>query len=122
MCRAWRINWSTYLIYRLVGNTGVGEDGRFGDISAALKAAGCGEQAILAVNNPVRLFDANKIQPCGDDHFPNVISSDDFERMVDGKLRTSNVKNAKHAAFIHCDDSRDCNDLKYCLCPCCMLR
>ena len=72
-------------------------------------------------------YDAAKIQPYGYDRFANVITSVEFERMVDpfgptgGKLvRPSDGKEAKNVAFIQCAGSRDRNHLKHCSRICCM--
>lgn len=72
-------------------------------------------------------FDANQIQPYGYDRIPNVITSVEFERMMDkmgptgGKiLRPSDGKEAKDIAFIQCAGSRDHNYLKHCSRICCM--
>ena len=72
-------------------------------------------------------YDANKIQPYGYDRIANVITSVEFERMMDpagptgGKLvRPSDGKEAKDVAFIQCAGSRDRNHLKHCSRICCM--
>ena len=72
-------------------------------------------------------YDANKIQPYGYDRYKNVITSVEFERMMDkfgptgGRiLRPSNGKEAKNIAFIQCAGSRDHNHLKHCSRICCM--
>ena len=72
-------------------------------------------------------FDAAKIQPYGYDRFANVVTSVEFERMMDptgptgGKLlRPSDGKEAKNIAFIQCAGSRDRNYLKHCSRICCM--
>ena len=72
-------------------------------------------------------YDANKIQPYGYDRYQNVITSVEFERMLDpfgptgGKLvRPSDGKEAKNVAFIQCAGSRDRNHLKHCSRICCM--
>ena len=72
-------------------------------------------------------YDANKIQPYGYDRYANVITSVEFERMLDpfgptgGKLvRPSDGKEAKNVAFIQCAGSRDRNHLKHCSRICCM--
>jgi quinone-modifying oxidoreductase subunit QmoA len=74
-----------------------------------------------------RPYDADKIQPYGHDRYENVISSVEFERMLDpfgptgGKiLRPSDGKEAKNVAFIQCAGSRDRNHLKHCSRICCM--
>lgn len=74
-----------------------------------------------------RPYDAARIQPYGYDRFPNVITSVEFERMMDpfgptgGKLvRPSDGKPAKDVAFIQCAGSRDRNHLKHCSRICCM--
>jgi len=71
-------------------------------------------------------FDANKIQPYGYDRIPNVITSVEFERMMDpfgptrGRvLRPSDQQEAKNIAFIQCAGSRDRNYLKHCSRMCC---
>jgi len=72
-------------------------------------------------------YDANKIQPYGYDRYQNVITSVEFERMLDpfgptgGKLvRPSDGKEARNVAFIQCAGSRDRNHLKHCSRICCM--
>jgi quinone-modifying oxidoreductase subunit QmoA len=72
-------------------------------------------------------FDADKIRPYGHDRFDNVISSVEFERMMDpmgptaGKLvRPSDGTEAKNVAFVQCAGSRDHNYLKHCSRICCM--
>jgi quinone-modifying oxidoreductase subunit QmoA len=72
-------------------------------------------------------YDADKIQPYGHDRFDNVVSSVEFERMLDpfgptgGKIvRPSDGKEAKDVAFIQCAGSRDRNHLKHCSRICCM--
>jgi quinone-modifying oxidoreductase subunit QmoA len=74
-----------------------------------------------------RPYDADKIQPYGHERYDNVISSVEFERMLDpfgptgGKiLRPSDGKEAKDVAFIQCAGSRDRNHLKHCSRICCM--
>lgn len=74
-----------------------------------------------------RPYDANKIQPYGYDRYDNVITSVEFERLMDpfgptgGKLvRPSDGKEAKNVAFIQCAGSRDRNYLKHCSRICCM--
>jgi len=73
-----------------------------------------------------RPYDANKIQPYCYGRFPNVISSVEFERMLDpfgptaGKiLRPSDGKEARDVAFIQCAGSRDINHLRHCSRICC---
>ncbi len=74
-----------------------------------------------------RPYDAAKIQPYGYDRIQNVITSVEFERMLDpfgptgGKLvRPSDGKEAKDVAFIQCAGSRDRNHLTHCSRICCM--
>lgn len=74
-----------------------------------------------------RPYDAAKIQPYGYDRIDNVISSVEFERLMDpfgptgGKLiRPSDGKEAKNVAFIQCAGSRDRNYLRHCSRICCM--
>ena len=72
-------------------------------------------------------YDAAKIQPYGYGRYANVITSVEFERLMDpfgptgGKLlRPSDGKEAKDVAFIQCAGSRDRNYLKHCSRICCM--
>jgi quinone-modifying oxidoreductase subunit QmoA len=72
-------------------------------------------------------YDANKIQPYGYDRIANVITSVEFERMMDpagptgGKIvRPGDGQEAKNVAFIQCAGSRDRNYLKHCSRICCM--
>ncbi len=74
-----------------------------------------------------RPYDAAKIQPYGYDRIDNVITSVEFERLMDpfgptgGKLlRPSDGKEARNVAFIQCAGSRDRNYLKHCSRICCM--
>ncbi len=74
-----------------------------------------------------RPYDAAKIQPYGYDRYPNVITSVEFERMMDpfgptgGKiLRPFDGNEAKNIAFIQCAGSRDRNHLTHCSRICCM--
>ena len=71
-------------------------------------------------------YDANKIQPYGYDRFDNVITSVEFERLMDpfgptgGKLvRPSDGEPARNVAFIQCAGSRDRNYLSHCSRICC---
>ncbi|MHB8623082.1 MAG: CoB--CoM heterodisulfide reductase iron-sulfur subunit A family protein [Sulfuricaulis sp.] len=72
-------------------------------------------------------YDAAKIQPYGYGRYANVITSVEFERLLDpfgptgGQLiRPSDGKAAKDVAFIQCAGSRDRNHLKHCSRICCM--
>lgn len=74
-----------------------------------------------------RPYDAAKIQPYGYDRYDNVITSVEFERMMDAQgptggrlLRPSDGKEAKDIAFIQCAGSRDRNHLAHCSRICCM--
>ena len=74
-----------------------------------------------------RPYDAAKIHPYGYGRVSNVITSVEFERLMDpfgptgGKLvRPSDGKEAKNVAFIQCAGSRDRNHLKHCSRICCM--
>ena len=74
-----------------------------------------------------RPYDAAKIQPYGYDRYKNVVTSVEFERMLDpygptgGKLvRPSDGKEARNVAFIQCAGSRDRNHLTHCSRICCM--
>ena len=71
-------------------------------------------------------YDAGKIQPYGYDRYDNVVTSVEFERMMDpfgptgGKLvRPSDGQPAKKVAFIQCAGSRDRNHLTHCSRICC---
>ncbi len=71
-------------------------------------------------------YDASKIQPYGYDRFNNVITSVEFERLMDpmgptdGQLvRLSDGKPAHDVAFIQCAGSRDRNHLPHCSRICC---
>ena len=75
-----------------------------------------------------RPYDAAKIQPYGYGQIPNVITSVEFERMMDpfgptgGQLiRPSDGQEAKNIAFIQCAGSRDENHLRHCSRICCMV-
>ncbi len=71
-------------------------------------------------------YDARKIQPYGYDRFDNVVTSVEFERLLDplgptgGQLvRPSDGKPAQNVAFIQCAGSRDRNHLPHCSRICC---
>ena len=83
--------------------------------------------AAIIITTGWRPYDATKIQPYGYGRFPNVVTSVEFERMLDergptsGKLvRPSDGKPVKNIAFIQCAGSRDNNHLKHCSRICCM--
>lgn len=72
-------------------------------------------------------YDAAKIQPYGYGRFANVVTSVEFERMMDPfgptggqMIRPSDGKPARNVAFIQCAGSRDQNHLKHCSRICCM--
>ncbi|MDA8011490.1 MAG: FAD-dependent oxidoreductase [Gammaproteobacteria bacterium] len=74
-----------------------------------------------------RPYDAAKIQPYGYARYDNVVTSVEFERMLDpygptgGKLlRPSDGAEAKDVAFVQCAGSRDRNHLAHCSRVCCM--
>lgn len=74
-----------------------------------------------------RPYDAAKIQPYGYGRIENVVTSVEFERMMDpfgptgGKLlRPSDGAEARDIAFIQCAGSRDRNHLPHCSRICCM--
>ena len=74
-----------------------------------------------------RPYDAARIEPYGYARYADVITSVEFERMMDplgpteGKLiRLSNGEPAKDIAFIQCAGSRDRNHLAHCSRICCM--
>jgi len=74
-----------------------------------------------------RPYDAAKIQPYGYGRIENVVTSVEFERMMDpfgptgGKLlRPSDGAEARDIAFIQCAGSRDRNHLPHCSRVCCM--
>jgi heterodisulfide reductase subunit A len=72
------------------------------------------------------LFDAKIKEDLGYEHYPNVVTSIEFERILSatgpylGKvLRPSDQKAPKRIGFIQCVGSRDC-DRDYCSSVCCM--
>lgn len=74
-----------------------------------------------------RPYDAARIEPYGYERYEDVITSVEFERMMDpfgptaGKLvRPSTGEDAKDIAFIQCAGSRDRNHLSHCSRICCM--
>jgi len=74
-----------------------------------------------------RPYDAAKIQPYGYGRIENVVTSVEFERMMDpfgptgGQLlRPSDGAEARDIAFIQCAGSRDKNHLPHCSRICCM--
>ena len=74
-----------------------------------------------------RPYDAAKIQPYGYGRFADVVTSVEFERMMDARgptagklLRPSDGAPAKDIAFIQCAGSRDKNHLAHCSRICCM--
>ncbi len=71
-------------------------------------------------------YDAAKIQPYGYDRFPNVITSVEYERLMDptgptqgALVRPSDGAPARDIAFIQCAGSRDRNHLAHCSRICC---
>jgi heterodisulfide reductase subunit A len=74
-----------------------------------------------------QIFDASKIPEYGWGRFPNVITSFEFERLINaagptkGELvRPSDLKKPKKVAFINCVGSRDERFNPYCSNFCCM--
>ena len=72
-------------------------------------------------------YAAERIQPYGYGRYRNVVTSVEFERMMDpfgptgGKLlRPSDGEEARNIAFIQCAGSRDRNHLSHCSRICCM--
>ena len=80
---------------------------------------------IIAVG--FEIFDASKIPEYGWGHYPNVINTFEFERLINaagptnGELvRPSDLKKPKKVAFINCVGSRDARFNPYCSNFCCM--
>ena len=74
-----------------------------------------------------RPYDAARIHPYAYAEIPDVITSVEFERLMDpfgpggGKLlRPSDGREARDVAFIQCAGSRDRNHLRHCSRVCCM--
>lgn len=79
---------------------------------------------IVATGHDV--FDSRKMTNYGYGKYPDVISSLEFERMVNssgftkGEILTQDGKHPKTIGIIHCVGSRDQRNLPYCSSVCCM--
>jgi len=85
------------------------------DVGAIILATGCDE------------FDAKLKSEYGYGHYPNVVSSIEFERIQNASgpyggviQRPSDMKKPKRIAFIQCIGSRDSKSNEYCSSVCCM--
>jgi heterodisulfide reductase subunit A2 len=72
------------------------------------------------------MFESNKMLNYGYGKYPDVISSLEFERMVNssgftkGHIQTADGKTPKRVGIVHCVGSRDQRNLAYCSQVCCM--
>ncbi|MHA1730013.1 MAG: hydrogenase iron-sulfur subunit [Promethearchaeota archaeon] len=81
----------------------------------------------ILVSVGFEIFDASKIPEYGWDRYPNVITTFEFERLINaagptnGELvRPDNLKKPKRVAFVNCVGSRDERFNPYCSNFCCM--
>jgi heterodisulfide reductase subunit A len=80
----------------------------------------------IVVATGYQLMDPTPMEQYGYGRYPDVITSLEFERLVnsagytEGKLLTSNGKKPESIAILHCIGSRDENYNEYCSSICCM--
>lgn len=84
------------------------------------------EVGAIIVATGFQQFDPSVIQQYGYGRLPNVLTSLQFERLVNasgptgGRITTKDGKEPKSVALVHCVGSRDENYHKYCSRVCCM--
>ncbi|MFW9857011.1 MAG: hydrogenase iron-sulfur subunit, partial [Candidatus Thorarchaeota archaeon] len=81
----------------------------------------------IIISTGFDVFDASKIPEYGWGRYPNVITTLEFERLINAAgptegdlLRPSDLKRPKKIAFINCTGSRDVRHNPYCSNFCCM--
>jgi heterodisulfide reductase subunit A len=99
--------------------------GYIGNFNADIKANGKSkniEFGNIIVATGLKPFDPSSVDLHGYGKLPNVVTSIEFEKMLQsGKIETKDGKEPKNVAIIHCVGSRNNDYHEYCSRTCCML-
>ncbi|MBN2199241.1 MAG: (2Fe-2S)-binding protein [Candidatus Aminicenantes bacterium] len=84
------------------------------------------EVGSIIVASGFKSFDARRIPAYGYGRYPNVLTAEEFERMVNasgptgGKIKLTDGREPQAVGIVHCVGSRDVNFNEYCSRVCCM--
>lgn len=99
--------------------------GYIGNFNANIRANGKSrniEFGNIIVATGLKTFDPSSVDLHGYGKLPNVVTSVEFEQMLNtGKIETKDGREPKNIAIIHCVGSRNNDYLEYCSRTCCML-
>jgi len=100
--------------------------GYVGNFNAEIKANGSESKSLefgnIIVATGLKPFDPSSVDLHGYGKLPNVVTSIEFEKMLQsGKIETKDGKEPKNIAIIHCVGSRNNDYHEYCSRTCCML-
>ncbi len=99
--------------------------GYIGNFKADIKANGKSKEiefGNIIVATGLKPFDPSSVDLHGYGKLPNVVTSVEFEKMLQsGKIETKDGKEPRNIAIIHCVGSRNADYHEYCSRTCCML-